>query len=132
VAFFDFQALRPEPPRTSWSFFPSEEEKQERQQLIAKRKGHKIEIAWTGPFVTTVLPDGTREQVLLPLFERPFLANEMPRQYDSYWKGAVVSPNRLDSFTIIFPDMLFDGQKVPIPPVKFLLDQDTYLSTINC
>jgi hypothetical protein len=131
VAYFEMQFWRPKPPRTRWSIFPSDEEKAERENLFEERKNQKVEITWSSPFVTVVLPDGTKTKVLLPLFEKPYKPNEMKRP-DNYWEGVLISPKRLESFTIIFPDMLFNGQKLDIPPVKFKVDTSVDPVVLNC
>jgi hypothetical protein len=79
------------------------------------------------------LPDGTKTQVLLALFERPYSHNEA-YAYGSgkVERGVVISPNALDSFTVIFPDIFINGKKMDIPPVKFGISKAKYVPVLNC
>ena len=132
TAYFQFIYLFPEPPRTSWSLFPGDTEKEERKNLLAERKKQRIEITASSPFATILLPDGTKTQVLLPFLEKPYNSNEDPRDHGIWGQGVIIAPKALESFTVIFPDIFLNGKKLDIPPIKFSISKDTYVPVLNC
>lgn len=132
TAYFRFIYLLPEPPRTSWSLFPSEAEKEEKKNLLERRKHQRLEITASSPFATIVLPDGTRTQVALPFLEKPYNHSEDPRAHGIWGPQVVISPKMLDNFTVIFPDIFLNGKKLDIPPVKFGISKDVYAPVLNC
>ena len=131
TAYFRIIYLLPEPPRTSWSLFPSNAEMEERKSLL-ERRINQIEITASSPFATILLPDGTKTQVSLPFLEKPYNHSKDPRDYGIWGPQVLISPKALESFTVIFPNIFLNGKKLNIPPVKFGISKDTYAPVLNC
>jgi len=132
IAYFRFIYLLPEPPRTSWSLFPSDAEKEEKKNLLERRQNQRIKITASSSFATILLPDGTKTQVSLPFLE-PYNHSEYSEDHHDIWGPKVlISPKALESFTVIFPDIFLNGKKLDIPPIKFGVGTDTYAPVLNC
>lgn len=132
TAYFRFIYFLPESSRKSWSLLPSDAEREEEKNLVERRKNQPIEITASNPFVTVLLPDGTKTQVSLPFLDRPYNQSQDPADHGIWGPKVINAPKALASFAVIFPDIFINGKKLNIPPVKFVISKDTYVPVLNC
>lgn len=121
---FWFQYLKGEPQPSL--FFLTDKEK----KLINERSSKDYVATTSKPTVTVVLPNGNKREIIIPAFEKPFDAQ---RELVEWWgNGVQISPDSLDSFTVIFPDIYVNGEKIAVPPIHFQKTEDHYAPVLNC
>lgn len=117
-----------EPSNASFLFFtfPSEEQK----KVIQERSNREYLITASKPTVTVVLPDGSKHEVSIPIFEKPY---DPKKDRKGWWDpGVQISPTSLGQFTVILPDIYVNGEKIYTPPIRFKQDEGHYAPVINC
>jgi len=102
----------------------------EQRKLIKERSEKDYLVTASKPTVTVVLPDGSSKEVHIPIFEKPY---DPKNDRVSWWaNGVQVSPENLDTFTVIFPDIYVNGEKINVPPIHFKKEEDHYAPVLNC
>lgn len=102
----------------------------EQRKLIKERSSKDYLVTASKPTVTVVLPNGSKQEIPIPIFEKPY---DPKNNQISWWaNGVQVSPDSLDSFTAIFPDIYVNGEKINVPPIHFQRDEDHYAPVLNC
>ena len=133
IAYFRFIYFKPnESAGIMSAMFPSKEEQQKQTQLIESRKNLPLLISSSNAIATILLPNGSSEKVSLPFFERPYDPNKIENPYGIWGPATVISPDRLENFTVIFPTIYFNGEELDIPPVKFGIDHGKFAPVLNC
>jgi len=133
IVYFRFVYYHLGPEVSAWSsLFPSAEVQEKRNKLFEARANEDIIISAASPIATIVLPDGNTTTVSLPFFEKPFNHKEV--EYPNTVRGpeVLISPDRLENFKVIFPDIFFNEIKLDIPPVEFRRSRGTYAPVLNC
>ena len=118
-------------PNGSWSLFPSEEERKNKDKIISKRKAEHIEVLFSGSSATVVLPDGTEKIVELPFFQEPY---KLPsgKYYGIWGPEAIIPKEKLDAFDVILPTLYINGKEFKIPTINFKISENTYAPVLNC
>lgn len=118
-------------PNRSWSMFPSQAEKRTYEALLAERISEKIEIFFSESYATIILSDGSELKVELPFFQKLY---KLPSdEYYGIWgPEALISPNKLEDFTVIFPVLYVNGDEFIIPPIHFKLSRGRFSPVLNC
>lgn len=102
----------------------------EQRKLIEERSSKDYQVTTSKPTVTVVLPDGSSKEIQIPIFEKPY---DPKHDRISWWaNGVQVSPENLDSFTVIFPGIYVNGEKINVPPLHFKKEEDHYAPVLNC
>ena len=118
-------------PDGSWSLFPSKAEKQIKENLISERKSQNIEITFERSSATIILSDGNKTQVELPFYQKPHKV--LSDKYYGIWgPEVIISPNKLEAFTVNLPPIYINGKKQIIPPIEFRISSGKYAPVLNC
>ncbi len=83
------------------------------------------------PTVTILLSNGTILEVAIPIFATPYDPKN-DRTINRWGNGVQLSPEELGSFTVIFPDIYVNGERLEVPPIQFKIDEDRYVPVLNC
>ena len=103
---------------------------EETKKLIKERRSASYTVTATEPVVTVTMPGGNIRKIPLPMFEKAFDARN---NHNNYWApGIQISPSSLDDFTVVFPDIYVNGEKINVAPIHFKLDQGRYTPVLNC
>jgi len=103
----------------------------ERNRLFQERSRRTYLVTVSKPTVTIVLPDGSAREIPIPIFSKPYdPKNEGP--IDFWANGVQVSPEELDSFTAIFPEVYVNGERLEVSPIQFKKAEDRYAPVLNC
>lgn len=118
-------------PNGSWSLFPSEQERQTKDSLISERKSQDIEISFSNSSAIVIFSDGSKAIIELPFFQQPY---KLPSDnYYSIWgPEVVISPNKLEDFTVELPLLYVNGKEFSIPPIRFKVSESKYAPVLNC
>ncbi|MBI3222499.1 MAG: hypothetical protein HYZ46_05405 [Nitrosomonadales bacterium] len=108
------------------AFFPSDEI----QKLVNEQSGKDYLVSVSKPMVTVVLPNGIKRDIPMPAFEKPL--DPKHELIERWGNGVQISSGSLDSFTVIFPDIFVNGEKIVVPPIHFQKDTDHYSPVLNC
>lgn len=103
---------------------------EEQRKLIRERSSKDYLVTASKPTVTVVLPDGSSKEVRIPIFGKPY---DPKHDRTSWWaNGVQISSENLDSFTVIFPDIYVNGEKINVPPIYFKKEEGRYAPVLNC
>ena len=108
------------------SFFPTDEQR----KTVKERSDRHYRVTTSKAAVTVVLPDGTNKEVFIPIFEKPY--NPKTDKTSRWDNGVQLSPGNLDRFTVIFPEVFVNGEKIEVPPIHFKKQEDRYAPVLNC
>jgi len=101
------------------------------RRLMSERKKKKYTIRASSPFITVIHPNGKKEKVLFPFFEKEY-KNGCGVFYDFRGSEVYLSQDRLENFTIVFPDIYLNNKKFYVPPIKFNIKNGSYTYLLNC
>lgn len=133
IAYFRFiYGMPPKPMGMLSVMFPNEEQTEELEQLIEKRQNLPLLITASSPDATIVLSDGSTKTVSLPFFEKSYDPDNVGRSHNIRGPEVLISTERLEDFTVIFPTIYFNGKELDIPPVKFGIGRGKYTPVLNC
>lgn len=103
---------------------------EETEKLIKERRNTAYLLTASEPMVTVIMPDGKKQKISIPMFKKPFDAKN---NQNSYWApGVQLSSGKLDNFSIEFPDIYVNGEKINLQLISFKLDQGRYAPVLNC
>lgn len=86
-------------------------------------------ISAASPQVTVTLATGQRYKVSIEQLKTGFDPRE---QFHSGWKGTPLGKGDMDDFTLTFPDLFINGEKVPMAPIHFKKREERYAPVFNC
>jgi len=87
---------------------------------------------WVGaasPMVSVTLATGETYQVSIDQLKTGFDPQE---QTSSSRKGTPLGKGDMDDFTLTFPDIYVNGEKVPMAPIHFKKREERYAPVFNC
>lgn len=89
----------------------------------------KLWISAASPIVTVTLANGKSYPVSIEQLESGFDPEE---RFSSGFKGTPLGKGDLDDFTLTFPDIFVNGEKVPMAPIHFKKRVERYAPVFNC
>jgi hypothetical protein len=103
---------------------------EEREKLIRERSKRNYLVTVSKPTVTVIMPDNSVQEISIPIFERP---HDPRYEGNSLWDpGIQISPKSLEQFTVKFPDIYVNGEKIDVPHIQFKKNEQRYFPVINC
>lgn len=101
-------------------------------RLYKPRQGNAGTPLWVSaasPEVTVQLASGQTYQVSVDRLKTGFDPRDINNS-DS--KGTPLGKGDLDDFTLTFPDIFVNGEKIPMAPIHFKKRQERYAPVLNC
>lgn len=86
-------------------------------------------VSAASPLVTVQLASGETYQVSVERLKTGFDPKEITR---SDLKGTPLGKGDMDDFTLTFPDIFVNGEKVPMAPIHFKKREERYAPVFNC
>ncbi|MGB3127744.1 MAG: hypothetical protein WBB95_28350 [Pseudomonas sp.] len=86
-------------------------------------------VSAASPEVTVQLASGQTYQVSVERLKTGFDPKEIR---SSSSKGTPFGKGDMDDFTLIFPDIFVNGEKVPMAPIHFKKREERYAPVLNC
>ena len=90
----------------------------ESEKAIATERYHReYTVTSSKSSVTVELPGGISREIHITYLESPYQL--MQRDY-TFWPPPVqIDPGSVDEFTVVFPDIFVNGEKLFVPPIHF-------------
>lgn len=88
-----------------------------------------LRVSAASPLVTVQLALGKSYQVSVERLKTGFDPKEITR---SDLKGTPLGKGDMDDFTLTFPDIFVNGEKVPMAPIHFKKREERYAPVFNC
>ena len=79
--------------------------------------------------MSVTLATGETYQVSIDQLETGF---DPQKQTSSSRKGTPLGKGDMDDFTLTFPDIYVNGEKVPMAPIHFKKREERYAPVFNC
>jgi hypothetical protein len=86
-------------------------------------------VSATSPLVTVQLASGKTYQVSVEFLKTGFDPKKLS---SSDLKGTPLGKGDMDDFTLTFPDIFVNGEKVPMAPIHFKKREERYAPVFNC
>lgn len=115
--------------------FPSDEKRRRWEAAIEERSKKSYQLVASKSSVILRLPGATEREVVVPLFEKPL---DIKTHQGGWWWArhrVQLSPDRLEEFEIILPEIRVNGETVVTAPIQFLIAEelDVFAAmVINC
>lgn len=81
------------------------------------------------PIVTVTLASGERYPVTIEQLKTGFDPRAV---FHNGFKGTALGKGDMDDFTLTFPDIFVNGEKVPMAPIHFKKREERYAPVFNC
>lgn len=81
------------------------------------------------PIVTVTLASGERYRVTIEQLKTGFDPRAV---FHSGFKGTALGKGAMDDFTLTFPHIFVNGEKVPMAPIHFKKREERYAPVFNC
>ncbi|WP_431038628.1 hypothetical protein [Pseudomonas yamanorum] len=95
----------------------------------ARKADTPLWVSAASPLVTVQLASGKTYQLSI----KPLEAGFDPRvRYSSEEPGTALGQGDMDDFTLTFPDIFVNGEKVPMAPIHFKKREERYAPVFNC
>jgi hypothetical protein len=88
-----------------------------------------LRVTAASPMVTVQLVSGQTYQVSIQQLQTGFDPRE---DSDPAIKGTALGAGGMDDFTLTFPDIFVNGEKVPMAPIHFKMREERYAPVFNC
>ena len=101
-------------------------------RLYKPRQGNTTTSLWViaaSPEVTVKLASGQTYQVSIEQLKTGF---DPKQTATSSIKGTPLGKGDMDDFTLTFPDIFVNGEKVPMAPIHFKKREERYAPVFNC
>lgn len=86
-------------------------------------------ISAASSIVTVTLATGKTYPVSIEQLKTGF---DPKKQFHSGLKGTALGKGDMDDFTLTFPDIFVNGEKVPMAPIHFKKREEQYAPVFNC
>jgi hypothetical protein len=86
-------------------------------------------VSAASPVVTVTLANGQSYPVTIEQLKTGF---DPRKTFHSEFKGTALGQGDMDDFTLTFPDIFVNGEKVPMAPIHFKKREERYAPVFNC
>lgn len=86
-------------------------------------------VSAASPIVTVTLATGETYPVSIEQLKTGF---DPKKQFNSGLKGTALGKGDMDDFTLTFPDVFVNGEKIPMAPIHFKKREERYAPVFNC
>ena len=86
-------------------------------------------VSAASPIVTVTLASGQTYPVTVEQLKSGF---DPRKTFHSGFKGTALGKGDMDDFTLTFPDIFVNGEKVPMAPIHFKKREERYAPVFNC
>ena len=101
----------------------------DQRRAAYKQTDPPLWVSAASPRVSVTLATGETYQVRIDQLETGFDPRE---QTSSSRKGTPLGKGDMDDFTLTFPDIYVNGEKVPMAPIHFKKREERYAPVFNC
>ena len=101
----------------------------EQRSAALKQTPPDLWVSAASPMVTVQLATGQSYQVSVEQLETGFDPRKI---FHAGFKGTPLGNGDMDDFTVTFPDIFVNGEKVPMAPVHFKKREERYAPVFNC
>ncbi len=101
-------------------------------RLYKPHPGNAATSLWVSaasPEVTVKLASGQTYQVSIAQLKTGFDPKKISTPYS---KGTPLGNGEMDDFTLTFPDIFVNGEKIPMAPIHFKKREERYAPVFNC
>ena len=101
-------------------------------RLYKPHPGNAATSLWVSaasPEVTVKLASGQTYQVSIAQLKTGFDPKKISTPYS---KGTPLGNGEMDDFTLTFPDIFVNGEKIPMAPIHFKKREERYTPVFNC
>ncbi len=88
-----------------------------------------LRVSAASPVVTVTLASGERYRVTIEQLKTGFDPRAV---FHSGFKGTALGKGDMDDFTLTFPEIFVNGEKVPMAPIHFKKREERYAPVFNC
>ena len=101
----------------------------DQRRAAYKQTDPPLWVSAASPLVSVTLATGETYQVSIDQLETGF---DPQKQTSSSRKGTPLGKGDMDDFTLTFPDIYVNGEKVPMAPIHFKKREERYAPVFNC
>ena len=101
----------------------------EQRSAAFKQTPPDLWVSAASPMVTVQLASGQSYQVSVDQLKTGFDPRKI---FHAGFKGTPLGKGDMDDFTVTFPDIFVNGEKVPMAPVHFKKREERYAPVFNC
>ncbi|KQQ54525.1 hypothetical protein ASF84_14405 [Pseudomonas sp. Leaf127] len=101
----------------------------EQRQAAYKQTDPPLWVSAASPIVTVTLANGETYPVSIEQLKTGF---DPRKQFHEGFKGTALGQGDMDDFTLTFPDIFVNGEKIPMAPVHFKKREERYAPVFNC
>lgn len=101
----------------------------DQRRAAYKQTDPPLWVSAASPIVTVTLATGETYPVSIEQLKTGFDPKE---QFHSGFKGTALGKGDMDDFTLTFPDIFVNGEKVPMAPIHFKKREERYAPVLNC
>lgn len=101
----------------------------DQRRAAYKQTDPPLWVSAASPIVTVTLATGETYPVSIEQLKTGFDPKE---QFHSGFKGTALGKGDMDDFTLTFPDIFVNGEKVPMAPIHFKKREERYAPVFNC
>ena len=101
----------------------------DQRRTAYKQTDPPLWVSAASPIVKVTLANGQTYPVSIEQLKTGFDPKE---QFHSGFKGTALGKGDMDDFTLTFPDIFVNGEKVPMAPIHFKKREERYAPVFNC